>query len=630
MMERVITTVCRFCCAGCGMNIYIKENKIYKVEGLPEDPIMIGMLCPKGKAAPEIVYSPERLMHPLRRKGERGEGKWEKITWDEAMDELATRLSKIRDTNGAPSISVFRGQASDWGANWLYCFRFMNALGSPNIMTGSESCYVPRTIAHTLTYGGMVEPNYENTRCLIIWGANTTQTNERAPFGRQMLEAQARGAKLIVVDPIRTELAEKADLWLQVRLGTDCALALGMLNVIVQEQLYDNDFIQDWCIGFEALKEHLRNYPPEEMAKITSISAKMIRQTARVFATTKPSCIFDGNGLDQHINVVQTVRAICILRAITGNIEVKGGDVFPDTLSRNSRDIKLLDYLPPDVRPLGDYKFFFDLGRGVPAPPVFDAMLNGKPYPVKALIVQGGNPVVTLANTPKTEEALRKLEFLVVNDTVMTRTAKLADVVLPASTFLETTALTAYPGMRTNYPLLQQQAIEPVGQSWPDWKFWFQLANKLDLQNEFPWKDVDKAIDYQLEPTGFQARQLKGRIVIIPKRFEKFKEEGFFTRSRKVELYSKTMTEYGFDPLPRHIDPSEYISLYQDLIQKYPLLGTPMPRTAYYIHTQFRHIPSLRKGDREPLIFLHPNDAKKRGIEDSDRVLVRSPQAQCR
>ncbi len=194
-MQEVITTVCRFCPTGCGMNVYLEGNEAKRIEGLPQDPRTKGRLCPKGKAALEVLYSPDRLLNPLRRKGERGEGKWESVTWDDALDEIANKFGKIIDTDGAQAISVYRGQASDWGGNWLYCLRFMNALGSPNIMTTSHLCYVPRTLAHTMTYGGMVEPDYENTSCIILWGANPTETNERAPFGHQMLEAQKRGER---------------------------------------------------------------------------------------------------------------------------------------------------------------------------------------------------------------------------------------------------------------------------------------------------------------------------------------------------------------------------------------------------------------------------------------------------
>lgn len=621
----MVTTVCRFCPAGCGMNVYVEGNRAYKVEGLAEDPRTKGILCPKGKAALEVLYSSERILYPLRRKGDKGGGKWEVVNWDVALDDVASKFRNIIKGYGAKAISVYRGQASDWGASWLYALRFMNALGSPNITTPSHLCYTPRTMAHSLTYGGMVEPDFENTRCLVVWGANPTETNERAPFARQIFEAQARGAKLIVIDPILTRLAENADIWLQVRPGADCALALAMLHVIVKEELYDKDFICEWTVGFDALSRHLKNYSPEQMAETTGVSPDLIREAARLFATTKPSCIFEGNGLDQHLNVVQTVRAICLLRAVTGNIEVKGGDVFPDTLSRGARDIKLLERLPRDVSPVGGYSFYFDLTRVVPPPPVIDAIITGKPYPIKAMIVQGGNPVVTLANSRKTEEALRRLDFLVVMDMFMTRTAQLADLILPAATFLETTNLNAYPGMRTNYPLLQQKVVEPLGQAWPDWKLWFELAKRLGLEEDFSWHDVDAAIDYQLEPTGFRAEHLKGRVVVIPKRYGKFRETGFFTPSKKVELFSSTMAAYGFDPLPRHIDPAEYLPDYAEVSQKYPLLGLNWPRTVFYSHTQFRHILSLRLADPEPLVFLHHRDAAERGIADGDAVVVRSP-----
>lgn len=623
-METVATTICRLCPSCCGMNVYVEGNRVNRVEGLPEDPRTRGRLCPKGRAALDVLYSPERVLQPLRRKGARGEGEWEPVGWSEALNEVVTRFKEIIAADEARAISMYRGQASDWGASWLYALRFMNVLGSPNIITPSHLCYVPRTTAHLLTYGGMVEPDYENTRCIIVWGANPGQTNERAPFGWQIDGALSRGAKLIVVDPFRTKLAESADIWLPVRPGADCALILGMLYVIVDEEAYDKEFVTDWTVGFDALKQHLDAYRPEKVAEITGIPARSIAEAARLYATTRPASIFEGNGLDQHVNVVQTVRAMCILRAITGNIEVKGGETFPDTLSRYSRDIRLLDRLPADALPAGGRGYWFDLTRQVPPSPVLDAILTGEPYPVKAMIVQGGNPVVTWANTPKTEKALRQLDFLAVMDTFMSRTARLADLVLPAATFLESTNLNAYPGMRTNSPLLQQKVIEPLGQAWPDWKLWFELAKRLGFGSEFPWNDIEEAVDYQLEPTGFRAEHLKGHIVVIPKRYMKFKQNGFFTPSKKVELYSNAMADHGLDALPRHVGVSEYFPDYELLRKDYPLLGTNYPRSLFYVHSQLRQIPVLRKADPEPLVFLHSADAARREISDGDRVRVRS------
>jgi anaerobic selenocysteine-containing dehydrogenase len=233
--------------------------------------------------------------------------------------------------------------------------------------------------------------------------------------------------------------------------------------------------------------------------------------------------------------------------------------------------------------------------------------------------------VVTWANTPKTEKALRQLDFLAVMDTFMSRTARLADLVLPAATFLESTNLNAYPGMRTNSPLLQQKVIEPLGEAQPDWRLWFELAKRMGFENDFPWNDIEEAIDYQLEPTGFRAEQLKGHVVVIPKRYLKFKQHGFFTPSKKVELFSQAMADHGLDPLPRHVDPSEYFPDYEFLRKEYPLLGTNYPRSVFYVHSQLRQIAALRKADPEPLVFLHPVDAKNREISGGDRVRVHSP-----
>ncbi|NMB35223.1 MAG: molybdopterin-dependent oxidoreductase [Firmicutes bacterium] len=619
---KVITTTCRLCPVGCGMNVHVKDNKVLKVRGLPEDPRTKGRLCAKGSRVLDILYAPDRLLNPLRRKGERGAGHWEEISWAEALDEIHSKIVGYKEEFGARSISLFRGQASDWGATWLYAFRFMNALGSPNTSVTSHLCYTPRAVAHTLSYGGYAEPDYANTDCILVWGANPTNSHERAPFGAQMFSAKKRGAKLIVIDPLYTKMAANADIWLQIKPGTDMALALGMLKIIIDEDLYAHEYVEKWTVGFEELKKHVQDYPLDKVAAITELPAEKIEEVARLYATTRKACIFDGNGLDQQIGVIQTVRSLCILRAITGHIEVKGSDCFPDTLSLKSRDLKLLENLPQDIEPIGGRTLWYNMTGNIPMPALADTILTGRPYPVKAIIVQGGNPVVTMANTPRMIEALKKIEFSVVMDVFMTRTAQLADIVLPAANFLEYTNLTGYPGMRTNFPTVQQQTVEPRGQAWPDWKLWFELGKRIS-PTHFPWRTVEEAIDYQLEPTGFGVKQLKGHIVVIPKRYEKFKSNGFFTPSKKIELYSQRMLDFGHDPLPVFKNPYECPERTPN--EEYPFSGINWTISDYYMHSQHRNIPSLRERDPEPLVYLNPEDARKKGIAEGDMVKITSP-----
>lgn len=621
MEEKIVRTVCRMCAAGCGMNVSVKEGKIVKVCGLPEDPRTKGALCAKGLSATQLVHNPDRLRYPMERMAGRGEGKWRRISWQQALDTIGTKLEKIKQRDGAQAISVFRSQASDWGTAWQYPIRFMNLLGSPNLITPGSQCFYPRRIAGVSTYGVRTSPDYENASCIILWASNPPGCAEDGLRVGQILEAQEKGARLIVVDPILTPMAAKADIWAQIRPGTDCALALAMLNVIINEELYDKEFTNEWTYGFDKLREHVHKYPPDEVEKITFIGAGTIKEIARAYAKGRPACLYDGNGIDQQFNSVQTARALCILRSITGNLDIPGGEWIPNTLELT--DARLMDKMPKDVKPAGDYPLMFQY-RHLPPQPIIDAILTGEPYPIKAMIVQGGNPAVTLPNTAKVREALSSLELLVVMDLFMTRTAELSDIVLPAASSFEKTNLTVYPSVRTNFVLLQQKVIEPIGESWPDWKLWFELGKKMGYYKEFPWEDVEEALDEQLKPSGLTVAYLKEKPVQLPKRYEKFKENGFLqVPSGKVQLYSELLHRYGFEPLPTYIEPPESPVSTPELLNTYPLMAVCWPRSLY-VHSQFRNIPWLRHLDPEPLVRIHPSDAEERGIKDDNKVVVTS------
>lgn len=626
MEERIVTTVCGICDANCGVKLRVKEGRVIKVEGMKEHPGSGGRLCPKGAVTLDIAYAPDRLRHPLKRIGKRGEHKWAPISWEEALGIVAERLTEIKDRYGAEAFCLFRGQAADWGAAWAYALRFMNVFGSPNITGPGHQCHLPRVLAHYHTYGVMLPiSDYQNAKTVVEWGSNHLNTN--LPLTRAIEGALQRGAKLIVVDPIKTNLASKADIWLQPRPGTDGALALSMLNVIINEAIYDKEFVRDWTIGFEELVTLLKDFSPEKGEEISLVPAESIREAARFYATNRPSCLWEGNGLDQHTNVVQTVRALAILRAITGNLDVPGGSVFPPHLP--AANIQLREKLSEEKakKRLNGHELFFSLPLSgmFSMPSAIDAMLTENPYPIKGAMVMGGNPLVSLANTQRVREAFKRLDFLVVVDLFMTRTGDLADLILPAATYLEKTGLTLR-SMSGGYILLQQKAVE-IEECWPDWKIIFELAKRLGYEKEFPWEDVAEAIDEQLKPSGLTVKQLKENtegICYQEMRYKNYETKGFMTPSGKVEIYSKTFQEKGYDPLPVYKEPLESPYSQPELTKKYPLIGSSEGKPRPYVQTQLRNIPSLRKLDPEPFVKLNPKDAEVRGIRDGDRVRVSS------
>ena len=620
-------TVCRLCSSCCPVQVEIEDNRLIAAKRksfLSEKEICP---CPKLNAAAEIVYSPERLKKPLVREGRDRGNSFRETSWDEALDIIADRFHYFKNQHGAESVCWLRGMAADWGAPWDYANRLMNLFGSPNTIGNGSVCHVAREMAHVLTYGAMTAPEQRKSKCIVVWGKNDRDTNPAAY--ESIRYAKKHGAKLIVIDPIRTGLASMADMWLQIKPGCDGILAMSMINEIIGEKLYDEDFINKWAIGFEKLKEAAECCEAEKIAEGIWLDSGMIKAAARLYATKRPACIIEGNGLDMQIDVFNNTRAVCILRGLTGNLDKTGGDLIPQPIP--VRNIQLKDRLPKETKPITlEYPLFNEFHEtwGNHAQScVIDAILDEKPYPVKMLVVQAANPVVTMTDSNRVIRAFENLEFMVVIDLFMTRTAKYADVILPATSSFEKTQLNR-AFMRNNPVIIQNQVIDWVGDSWPDWKITFELAKSLGLGKEFPWNNAEEAIDYQLEPAGITVEMLRenpGGIRIEKKEYKKYKTKGFSTPSGKVEFYSKQLEEHGHLPVP-YFDPDgeKSISFY-DKRDEFPFLGINGARSNCFTHSQFKCVPSLVKNDQECVLDIHPEDAGEKGILDGDTVEVETP-----
>jgi len=629
-MSEVVATICQMCDAGCAMDVHIKNNKIIKVEGNRNYPTSLGGLCSKGLSGIQFEYDPKRLLHPLRRKGERGGGKWEEISLNDAMGLISRKLEEIKETDGPQALCYYRGAAPGWGTNYQYVRRFMNLFGSPNIASHSHICSVPRWLAKASVYGTRPVCDFEKTNFIIIWGFNPAETK---PFSaKRIFDAKERGSKLVVIDPRFSPMASKADIFIQPRPGTDGALALSMMHIIIKEQLYDKDFVKNWTVGFDELKKMVEEYPPEKVQEITWVPVNTIKEVARLYATTKPACIHDGNGLDQHTNVVQTVRCLAILQAISGNLGIIGGELFSPELLFG--DILLQEKLPKEPGPIGKHPLFYNIW-GLGWPEVQDTLFSGKPYPIKAMIVQGGCPVVINSDSDRTKEALRKLDFLVVHDIFMTATAELADIILPAATFLERTLLYKFryiwrPDAYTNLIGLQNKAVEPPEECLSDQDFIFRLARKMNFGDYFPWKNIKESIDEELKPLKITYEELKKSVTGISVRFREedlirnYEKGGFQTPSKKVELYSGTFKKFGYDPLPNYLEPAESPISKPNLAKDYPLVCNTGKKPAVWTHTQYRNLSLLNRVDPDPIVEIHPDKAKELDINHGDEVIVES------
>ena len=638
---RTVRTICQGCHCECGVLVTVEDGKVKKIEGDPNHPMNRGFTCVKGRAYHEVVHHPDRLKYPMKRIGAKGEGKWQRITWDQALNEIAQKLTEIKEKYGPEAIATIHGTGPRPTKQSLPLLLY--SLNSPNrVDVDLHICYVPSFVAEICTYGTSITqeigPDYPNANCIVVWGANPLASHP--PKGKEIVEAKKeRDAKLIVVDPRKTPLAAMADVWLQVRPGTDCALALGMLNVIVEEGLYDRDFVEKWCFGFDKLKEHVKNFPPAKVAEITWVSASDIQKAARLYATTKPATLHHRVAIEHNIGSVQTIRALAIMIALTGNIDVKGGNLLP-TLIKGFKYSSMLqgfgEFRPdPEVerKRIGAREYPLISGPESVVPPFvhgplfIDTLITGKPYLVKALICAGGNPVVNLPNTKRVWDALKKLDLLVVMDFFMTPTAELADYVLPATTWLERDECCDM--MYTNYISARQKAIEPLYECWDDMKMAIELVKRIPWANRkfLPWNSVEEFNEWRLKDVGmtFQEFKEKGTIVAPPK-YKKYAETGFKTPTGKVELYSTIFEKHGYDPLPTYEEPPESPISTPELMKEYPYILITGGRHVEYFHSEGRQIPTLRKLVPDPEVEIHPETAKKLRIKDGDWVWIETPQ----
>jgi anaerobic selenocysteine-containing dehydrogenase len=619
-------TICRLCSALCPILVRVENEKLISAKRKAPPGLETDYSCPKLKAAPDIVYSEKRLKKPLIKDAGGSNNGWKEASWPQALDWIADKLTDLKSRYGAETVCWMRGMAADWGAPWDYARRFMNAFGSPNVIGNGAVCHVARELAHVVTYGAMTSADCRNAKCILIFGKNDHDTNPAA-YETNIL-AKKDGAKLIVIDPVRTKLAEMADVWLQIKPGADGLLAMSMLNVMVTEELYDPQFIRKWTLGFNELKQTLPPYAPERIARRIWLAAEDIRHAARLYARTKPACLVEGNGLDMHVNVSQNTRAVCILRALSGNIDIKGGNPLPQPIPM--RDIHLTKEGPQKIDPISFERPLFNSfnpQRGDHTlSSITDAILQEKPYSVRALIVQASNPVVTMANAKRFIQALKKLELLVVVDLFMTRTTELAHIVLPTTTCFEKTQLNL--GAYCNPANLQNQVIDWIGDSWPDWKITFELAKRMGFEKEFPWHTIEEAIDYQLAPSGLTVQKLRKNpdgMRCEELTYKKYEIKGFNTPSGKIEFYSEILKENGYPPLPSFtVGEENSISFYNEK-DRFPFIGISGARPQGFVHSQLHHIPQLLKQEPEPLVDIHPQDANRLKIEDGDKLKIETP-----
>jgi len=542
-------------------------------------------------------------------------------------------LTEVKEKYGAKAMATHVGNPFIGTPVGRVASRFCSLYGTPNHTSTASLCFAAGAMGHGLTIGNRLQrlfPSFENSRCIVLWGYNPQESNICDMV--QITPARKSGAKLIVIDPRKTPLAREADIYAQIRPGTDLALALGMINVIIAEQLYDKDFVQNWTVGFDKLAEHVKKYSPEEVEKITWVRADTVREIARMYSTNKPAAIAQGVSLDHCLGGVQNSRAAAILMAITGNLGVPGGNIYLSSLKMTQLRVK--GNVNKDEVVGIDYPVYSRFVGETTCLPIADAVISGKPYPIKAMIVHGSNPALIWPDSNKVKQALSQLDFLVVSDMFMSETAKLADVFLPSVSFWEADVFKDYQFVGLPMAVLANKVVEPLGECRDNWQIWVELGRRMGYAEYFPWQTNDELINDLLEPSGMTIEQLREHPSGVwygnPGQKQKYLDEGLKSPSGKVELYSEILEGYGYPPLPEFIEPLAALAEAPELAEDYPLILTTGARVSPFTHSRHRNVARLRKLAPYPAVEINTGTAREMGIATDDWVVVESPKGRLR
>jgi anaerobic selenocysteine-containing dehydrogenase len=626
-----VPTTCWECSTLCGALATVDEaGRVTTFAPNPAHPVSAGAFCVKGiRGLPELTYGPGRILRPLRRVGARGEGRWREVGWDEALDEMADRLAEVRERHGPLAIAGATSGAF-FSRSAVFAL-LLRSIGSPNWMINQDLCGGCRGVSDMVT--GLAITGGEDiarARTLLVVGANPTAAN---PIQWQRIkQAKAAQARMIVLDPLRTSAAEMADLWLRPRPGTDAAIALAMMHVLVRERRYDREFVTRWCHGFDALAARVEPWTPARAAGVCGVPAADIEAAARLYADG-PSCFVSGHGIDAVSNGVQTFRAFHCLAAISGNVDRAGGnrrakrprgfrtpfDLLHDPAFRLPREV--------ERQTIGAARFPLWAGpegwqTACHNPSVIEAILTSDPYPVRALYVSGVNIAVTYPDTSRTLAALRSLDFLAVATHTMTPTAALADLVLPKTTALEEEEVSLHAGGPCI--VYTAPASNRRGEARPDVEIAAGLLDRLRSRGAvaaglMPWRTQRELNEFLLGESGID------RVALARDGFAAFEyacgdleQQTFKTPSGKIELYSERLAALGLDPLPDWV-PTGAVA---QADPAYPFTLQTGLRERTYHHSRFRDHAWARKSSPDPLLRIHPDTARRLGIADGDWVQV--------
>ncbi|MFC1853839.1 molybdopterin-dependent oxidoreductase [candidate division CSSED10-310 bacterium] len=619
MQQNVKKTYCgRMDHGGCGLIVTAQNNQIVSIKGDPESPRSRGYICFKGLHSAEKLNHPQRLRYPLKRKGPRGSGQWERISWEEALQYIAERFNTLKKTYGPSSVAFCQGAPK--GLEHFLLIRLANIFGSPNVVGPQNVCHMPREISAKHTLGFFPVVDYEGgPNCMLLWGSNLTATNEEGVICSTLLRVLKSGTPLIVVDPRKTDLARKAALWLQLTPGSDTYLALSLLYVIVQEHLYDEIFVQEWTSGFDDLRAHIEKFSPEVTQPFTNLEPELVYVAARMYAQSRPAAIQWGNGIEQTTNNFDVCRAILCLMALTNNIDCRGGNIqaTPPPVIPLGKFVRS-DVIPDKARTMvSAYEGIIPGLMIVPPTLIKKAMITGKPYPIKGAYIQVTNPVIAWADSKNTLKAFHSLDFVVVSEIFMTPSAALADVVLPAATQYEFNDIGHF-GLAHGYILARPKIVEPLAECKSD----IEIINELGKVLTSPklwWSDLSDMLNLILKPAGLSYEEFVERGLLCGKKeYQKYLKKGFKTATKKIELKLSTAETMKLPSLPQ-VQPELLRTSAQ-----YPFLLIGH-KSRYFFCSGNREAGPARNKRPVPLAFIHPDTALKVGIKNNEKIVLETP-----
>ena len=639
--------LCGICSAGCWVIVtYDAEGKISKVE--PDEKSPLGMICRLGELSREIVYSKDRLLYPMRRKGPKGTYEFERISWDEAYETIVAKLNTIKAESGPEATAIYTGSGSfelalcdlyqPKGVAVSSASSVLFPFGSPNTLGVGALCYVSfAMIAPHVTMGEMfinMFSDLENANLIVIWGKNPAAHCPPDDFIK-IQNAHKRGAQIVVIDPRKTVMAKYANAeWIPIRPGTDGALALGMCNVLIEEELYDEDFVNDWTVGFEDFTRYVQHFRPEVVEVITGIPAETVRRVARRIAKTNGVAPIMYSGLEYSDGAVQAIRATIVLWALAGQLDVPGGYCFD--MAQNKFPINREGLIQnPDVRKAAGYNNFpiYTKYRGeFHAGILPEAVLKKKPYPIRLLISLGASIITSWPQSDIWRKTLEALDFLVCIDRQLTADAAYADIVLPATTYYEIESYMVYDSIFR----IREKVIQPLGEARNDFFILSELARRLGYGHLYP-QNEEELLSHVLKGSGFTPEDVRaaGGMVQIPTVMMQYKKwekgllrkdgrPGFETPSGRFEIASSILEEHGYDALPVYVEPGEGPLSQPELVQQFPLVFNSGARSNVDLHALHHSIPVLSEEKPVPTVMINTLDAQKRGVENGDFVHIKT------